>query len=512
MIAEMDAPATRALAYLRSATVRAVDPRTADEIAGALTRRPEGGGLVRPTPHGGIVCFSPTGRSRRVLELDRGGAVTAVLSWRSDGELDRARLRTAGGDWIGIETQSGEHAAWGRSDRLYRLRDAPGWQPLEPLTVFEALRWSAIRHIPPLAEPARLPSGAGTAVLNLISALATDQGAPRLRYRGPCPTEQLFTALLESFRFETEGPDPLQRFMGEGLDWLPAPHERVIGGDGLCVQLREGVEKAVLDGRAYYRARWQSVTRNETLRLHEVGDTVVGAAWALGHPLEEHFVLDRHGALLARHPVSPDRRPAAPIGPRVHAGVTAVLRARSAPALDRAIGVAMGSLRLEWGGLARDLADVGAERARLSRLVADAGSARICAASTGAERLGRALEVLVEMARLLAGPLRLRAQSLLAAAPPGEQHAALSLAADAPTAATIAAGAEALAEELEHQRRARGRSSGPAEPDPGPERIPSARGNGALQSGTTGGPAGWADGSSTASGTPAVERPRLVRR
>jgi hypothetical protein len=93
--------------------------------------------------------------------------------------------------------------------------------------------------IPPLFAPARLPPGAGTAVLNLIAGLMKDQGVARVRYRGPYPTEQLFTALLECFRHDPALDDPLRRFMDEGdVDWLPAPHERHLVAPGVSVQLR----------------------------------------------------------------------------------------------------------------------------------------------------------------------------------------------------------------------------------------------------------------------------------
>jgi hypothetical protein len=448
MMTPMDAMAAQALACLGSEPVRAIDPTTVDRLAEALTRR-DAGTLVRATPHGGLVCFSPWDAARRVLELDRGGSLTAALRWGPDGELERARLRTAHGEWIGLETRTGAGARWGASDRLSRLGDGPGWQPLEPVGEFEAIRWSAISHVPPLADPARLPPGAGTAVLNLIAALARDQGTRRLRYRGPYPTEQLFTALLESFRFAPGGPAPLQAFMDGALDWSPAPHERVFEPEGLCVQLRDGIDKAVLGGRAYYRTRWQSVLRRETRRLDQRGDTVVGAVWALEQALEERFVLDAAGRLLARRATVPDPRPAVPLGPDVRTGVTAALSAMSAPALGPVIATAMRCLRLEWAGLAGDLVEVAAGRARLSWRLADAGAARVRAARDPAEALGRALEVLVEIAHLLADPLRLRAQATLAASPAGQQRAALVLGAHgAPLAAAIAAGAQALRDEL----------------------------------------------------------------
>ena len=53
-----------------------------------------------------------------------------------------------------------------------------------------------------------------------------DHGVATVRYRGPYPTEQLFTALLECFRYAAGEGLPLERFLADGaLDWHPAPFE-----------------------------------------------------------------------------------------------------------------------------------------------------------------------------------------------------------------------------------------------------------------------------------------------
>src|SRR5207249_485252 len=70
-----------------------------------------------------------------------------------------------------------------------------------PLTRLAAVDWTRVDRIPPLAEPARLPAGAGTALFNLLARLAVEQGVSVLRYDAPYPTEALFLALLESFRY-----------------------------------------------------------------------------------------------------------------------------------------------------------------------------------------------------------------------------------------------------------------------------------------------------------------------
>src|SRR5262249_31182862 len=130
-----------------------------------------------------------------------------------------------------------------------------------------------------------------------------------LTYRGPYPTEQLFLALLESFRWTRRDAttpvdvetlaDPLAAFMAGGLSWWPAPHTRTFDPRGVYVQSRADIEKLAWAGRSYYRADWQGVERHTSHRLHEVGDRVVGGLWGIGAPLEEHMVLTSDGTVLS---------------------------------------------------------------------------------------------------------------------------------------------------------------------------------------------------------------------
>lgn len=446
----MSQAAARARAALGDPRLRAWDPAGADRLA-ALLAGPEGGGLAVATRHGGIACFlpSPAGPPRRGLELDRDGALVGALRWDWRPALVAAVVRTAGGDWIEVEPRGAAHPGWGISDRLWRLADGPGGLSRSPLTVFEAVDWASIDRIPPLAEPARLPPGAGTAVLNLLACLAADQGVERLAYRGPYPTEALFAALLESFRFLGDDPDPLRRFLEGGLEWTPAPHERRFPRPDLCLQLRDGVEKVVLRGRAYYRARWQTVTRPAPRRVRDTEEDVRCSLWALGAAIEDHVVLDRAGELLAVTPPALDPRPPASLGAPVAAGLAALLRAQSAPALGPAIAAEMRTLALEWGGVPGDLVEIPGPRARFSWRLADAGAARVRAAREPEERLARALELLAEMAHLLGDAIRERAQSALAACPIEARRAALeSRPAGAGAAGAIAGACVALVEQL----------------------------------------------------------------
>ncbi|HYE93181.1 MAG TPA: hypothetical protein VEA38_19280, partial [Terriglobales bacterium] len=231
--------------------------------------------------------------ARRVVYDDRRARPRAVLEWRGDGTLAVATVRTPDGVWLTIEPRAAVERPWGAVDRL--TRDGA------PLTVFRAVDWARVRAIPPLAEPARLPPGAGTAVLNLLATLAVEQGVETLAYDGPYPTETLFLALLECFHPEPGDGDPLARFMQGALDWRPAPFTPCFD-DTVYTQWRGRIEKVVWRGRTYYREDWGAradrggVRRWAPLRVDDVAGGVRCALWALGRPLEEHVVLDGDGA------------------------------------------------------------------------------------------------------------------------------------------------------------------------------------------------------------------------
>src|SRR5207302_1135829 len=316
---------------------------------------------------------APTTRGKQ--RRRRGHAIRGILVMAVCRPLPRRRTRS-------IVSSDHERDARRAQDPLRRDDPLPSGTRRQPLTVFEALDWAAIDHIPPLAEPARLPPGAGTAVLNLVAALAADQEIARLRYRGPYPTETLFTALLEAFRYAEGDAAPLDRFRAGQLDWAPAPHERHFEPGGAAVQLRDGVEKVVWRGQAYYRSRWQSVARYAPWRVHETEGTVRCSLWALGAVVEDHLVLDPAGHVLSVLEPAPDPRHSAPVNPEVQAGLEALVRAQSVPALAGAVAGVMAALAIEWAGLAGGLVEVTGARARLAWTLADAGGARIRAAGS----------------------------------------------------------------------------------------------------------------------------------
>jgi hypothetical protein len=383
---------------------------------------------------GGVVLRDE--RGRRVGERDRYGGEVATVRWAPDGRLAGAAVRVPDGSWLSVEPRAAHDERWGVSDLLRHQGAA--------LTHCAAIEWARIDAIPPLAEPARLPPGGGTAVLNLVAALAGDQGRGPLPYRGPYPTEQLFLALLESFRWERaaeedlDPPDPLGAFLAGVLRWTPAAHARAFAPGGVYVQSRERVEKVVWQGRAYYRPDWQGVERHAAHRLHEAGGRVHGSLWVLGAPLEGHLVLAPDGAVLAAALPPAGEEPSRALPPAVAPGVVSVVVAGSAPALGDALRTEAAGLTLEWAALAGELAVLDGVRARLSWRLGRALAARVRAAGSRAEQVRLGFAALAEVAQALGDGLRARAQSRLAAAAPAAQVAALA-AGGSPAAAAAGA-------------------------------------------------------------------------
>jgi hypothetical protein len=372
---------------------------------------------------GGAGRVTRDARGRRVREEDRYGGPVARLAWSDDGRLAEAAVRLPDGRWLRIEPRAAADPRWGASDRLV-LDDG------RALTYCAAVDWAAIDGIPALAEPARLPPGAGTAVLNLIASLAADHGRRALTYRGPYPTESLFLALLESFAWRPgeAGPDPddpLARFLAGGLTWTPAPHARAWTPEGVFVQSRGRVEKVVWRGRAYYRADWQGVRRAGAHRVHDAGGGYRCSLWALERELQTHLTLAADGTVLAATEPALDSGPARPLPPPVAAGLVAIVAAGSAPPLAASLRAVAAELAFEWAPLAGDLGAIDAGRAKLSPRLQGALAERLAGALMRAEQVRLGFAALAEAAGALGDSLRLLAQARLAAAPPAAQAAAL---------------------------------------------------------------------------------------
>ena len=344
--------------------------------------------------------------------VDRRGTLVTVLRPTAAGSLESAWVRIADGSWLGIEPRATRDAPWGWSDRLWHAAEPPanGWHGAR-LTLFESVDWARIDRIPVLGEPARLPPGGGSAVLNLIAARAAEQGAGPLAYRGPYPTEQLFLALLESFRYEPDVADPLAAFMAGGLAWRPAPSERLFVGDDLYVQLRGRIEKVVWRGIAYYRPEWQQVVRHAPRRIADEPGGVRCGLWALGRKLEDSLRLRADGDLDTILAAEPAPSASRPLPDLVWVGVAAVVAARSAEPLAPFVESVARTYSLEWGAVARDLVQIGRGRVRLSERLRAALAAGLGSASTAADRAALGLAAIAEMAALVGDALRARAQA-----------------------------------------------------------------------------------------------------
>jgi hypothetical protein len=373
------------------------------------------GGSAIALPYGTVVTRSAAGR--RLRERDRHGHDLARLEWRADGALAWASTRIPDGSWLTIEPRATADAPWGLSDRI--------WHRESPLTVFQALDYTRIGFIPALAEPGRLPPGGGTAILNLIASLAADQGGPPLVYRGPYPGEQLFLALLESFRHEDGGHDPLGAFMNGRLTWIPAPHERVAGEGGIWIQMRDGIEKVVWAGRPYHRPLCQGIRRHAARRLRDHGGQIICSLHALGLDLEDHLRMDPRGEAIAVLPVEPLPPRVSDAPPGLLAGVAAAAAARSAPSLAPFILESAAELRLEWGPIERDLVMRAGDRLRVSSRLLPAIRARLSDARAPGDVVNGALAAVAELGHLAGDALRARAQDRVSALPLEAQVAAL---------------------------------------------------------------------------------------
>jgi hypothetical protein len=182
--------------------------------------------------------------------VDRTGFAWARLAWDGD---RLAELRVPG------RIRTDEVVVDGAIVRDPLLGDAHAIHAGAARTAMSALDWLRPAEIPTIAAPGRLPPGAGGALLDAIAVLAARAGVPALRYAGPYPTPALWRALARAFRTSgTEAAftadlipraarlarDPI------AIDFAPAPCERVAIPGGHA-ELRDGVERAVLDGIAY---------------------------------------------------------------------------------------------------------------------------------------------------------------------------------------------------------------------------------------------------------------------
>ena len=175
------------------------------------------------------------GDGRLLRVIDRGGHVHAALLWQDDALVALDVGVTVAGAIV-------HDPLLGEAHRV-------------GATTMSALDWRHPQRIPTIAAPGALPPFTGAALMNAIALLADRP----CRYAAPYPTPALYRALLRSFT--TTGTEAafcagvLERAarvaMDEiPIDFAPAPHERLAHAHGF-VELRDGLERAVIDGVSY---------------------------------------------------------------------------------------------------------------------------------------------------------------------------------------------------------------------------------------------------------------------
>jgi hypothetical protein len=450
LVAWLEQPEARACDPGRLAALRArlAEARVEDAAEGPrLVSGDQVLGVVRG--YGSVSLYdatTPAPDRRLLLELDQAGHVTVAIRRAATGEFRGASVRHMAGGALEIHPGEADHPLWGLSDRIVtRAGDRDG--AAVSLTLSASIDWDAPDRIPPLAEPSRLPPGAGTAILNLLATLARERGPTVLRYRGPYPTEQLFWALLESFRFAATGGDPLAEFTRDvealaaagasrevPIDWTPAPHERRFLASGAYVQLRDGVEKLFWEGRTYYRRDWQGLERREHRVVRPVatpdGLTYVASLAALGRPLEDHLVVDAEGTPLDR-PVPPapaERVAETPLPPLWRDALAPLLALESTPLLAPAIFAAWPAVPVTWGAVPRDLAAPRGSGVRLAARLAGAYRAER-ARRPPAKRRALAQQFVRDVLGLVGPTVRAAAAAWLAGEPAARQEQLLAEAA-----------------------------------------------------------------------------------
>lgn len=194
------------------------------------------------------------GLPRRVTAADG-----TVLVRRDDGEPARLWLRLPDHREIALALAAADHPVLGRCDLVL---DAAG-RILAHATTTD---WRAPARIPALDRPGALPPGAGTAILNLLAWQAVRAGSGPLRYHGPYPTDALWHSLAASFRVHEPLAAARARFSADAearalagrfgeidVDFHPAPHAWAFPRPRVCVQHRDGIERAWIDGHPFDR-------------------------------------------------------------------------------------------------------------------------------------------------------------------------------------------------------------------------------------------------------------------
>lgn len=308
--------------------------------------------METPLLHGTVI-HSTGGRLRRAT--DRHGHEVWSARWNGD-SLHTLTLFRPNRSTLVLSGEANPHPLF---HRAHDLR-------VEDIVVAHCgqTAWSEPTHIPPVDIPGSLPSGGGSALLNWLSASAQRSGASALHYRGPYPTATLFDALTHSFRVD-DPPAALARFTQDvesrairgsmievGVPFRPAPFEWHWPSPDVCIQLRDGLERAYIHGRSY--ALHQLGTR----RLRAEGERRVAYVDLGGIHWHDVLTFDADGAPLgvpAPLPAAPTRLLGQALPEEIVSLLGAVLEQRAPRLLGPTVRHVLSGHILRWGDTGDDL-------------------------------------------------------------------------------------------------------------------------------------------------------------
>ncbi|MBK9037359.1 MAG: hypothetical protein IPL61_39980 [Myxococcales bacterium] len=225
--------------------------------------------MIETLAHGTTLTWRD---GRLVARHGADGAPQAELRWADD-RLVAMRVAGFGPRALALDGAIVDHPVLGPAHALHV--DAT------PCAHLSALAWARPTAIPAIDRPGALPAGTGTMLLDVLARLAAAAGVAALRYAGPYPTAALWASLGHSLRADgdeaTFTADAAARWHGGALapiaiDFAPAPHERVARGPGVIAQLRDGLERVIIDGIGFERGAG-------VRRLVAVDDGWAAALW-----------------------------------------------------------------------------------------------------------------------------------------------------------------------------------------------------------------------------------------
>lgn len=177
---------------------------------------------------------------------DRHGHRLAELRWHGDAATLTVAVAPATGtaDAVEIDGALREDALFGQAHAIARVVDGVR----ASIARISPMAWAPPRALPAIDRPAALPRSTGGLILDAIAIAARRAGVAALRYAGPYPTRALWQSLQGAFRC---AGDEDGFAAGAPLDFAPAPFERHWVAPRIAVELREGLERALIDGHTY---------------------------------------------------------------------------------------------------------------------------------------------------------------------------------------------------------------------------------------------------------------------